>query len=475
MNLNTKTAHELHSLMQSGELTATKLVQSCYSAIAEKDKTIGAYLSLREEAALKSAALVDEKIKKGDKLKPLEGIPIAVKDNICLENEPLTCASKILEGFKSTYNATATNKLNEAGLIILGKTNMDEFAMGSSTENSAYQLTRNPRDITTVPGGSSGGSTAAVAADEAILALGSDTGGSIRQPAAFCGVVGMKPTYGRVSRYGLVAFASSLDQIGPLSKDVRDSAELLNVICGKDSLDSTSVDLPVPDFTQALTQDIKGLKIAVPKELLGVGIDEGVKQKTVEALDKLKALGASWSEVTLPSFDSAIATYYIIAPAEASANLARYDGVKYGYRSANATSLQEMYNQTRSEGFGMEVKRRILIGTYVLSAGFYDAYYIKAQKVRTLILRDFQQTFENYDVVISPTTPTTAFKFGEKSADPLQMYLNDMATIPVNLAGLPAISIPCGIDNGLPVGLQIIGKPFDEEMVLRVANCYEKG
>ncbi|MFC1478845.1 Asp-tRNA(Asn)/Glu-tRNA(Gln) amidotransferase subunit GatA [Candidatus Margulisiibacteriota bacterium] len=476
MSLNTKTANELHNMLQNGEVKAVELAESVFQAIEQKDNEVKAYLSLRREQALADAEVVDQKVKNGEKLGPLEGIPIAVKDNICIRGETTTCASKFLENFKSSYSATVVNRLKEAGMIIIGKANMDEFAMGSSTENSAFQVTKNPRDLSTVPGGSSGGSAAAVAADEAIVALGSDTGGSIRQPASFCGVVGMKPTYGRVSRYGLVAFASSLDQIGPLTKDVRDTAGLLNIICGKDKSDSTSVDLPVPDFTKALDQNIKGLKIGVPKELLSEGVNEEVKLSVLSALDQLKQQGAGWEEISLPSFGSALSTYYIIAPAEASANLARYDGVKYGYRSKQAPTLRDMYFNTRSEGFGMEVKRRILIGTYVLSAGYYDAYYLKAQKARTLILNDFQKAFEKYDVIISPTAPTTAFKVGEKTSDPLQMYMSDFATIPVNMAGLPAISIPCGnASDGLPVGLQIIGKPFDEETVLKVAYNYEQG
>jgi aspartyl-tRNA(Asn)/glutamyl-tRNA(Gln) amidotransferase subunit A len=474
MNLQSKTAHECHELLINGKIKAVELAAAVFSTIEEKEGHVQAYLSLQKETALQTAEKVDEKIKRGEKLGPLEGIPIAVKDNICVLGGKTTCASKILNNYIAPYDATVVTKLNTAGLIITGKTNMDEFAMGSSTENSAYQKTHNPRDLTTVPGGSSGGSAAAVAADEAILALGSDTGGSIRQPASFCGIVGMKPTYGRISRYGLVAFASSLDQIGPLTKDVTDSALLLNLLCGKDEKDSTSVDLPVPDFTAGLSKDIKGMKIGVPKELMGEGVDPGVRAKVIEALDALKKLGASWEEISLPSFKYALSTYYIIAPAEASANLSRYDGVKYGFRSAKAPDLRQMYFNTRSEGFGMEVKRRILIGTYVLSSGYYDAYYIKAQKVRTLILKDFQEAFKKYDVIISPTAPTTAFKIGSKVNDPLQMYLSDIATIPVNLAGLPAISLPCGDINGLPVGLQIIGKPFAEETVLQAAYNYER-
>jgi aspartyl-tRNA(Asn)/glutamyl-tRNA(Gln) amidotransferase subunit A len=471
--MNTQTANDLHLLLQNGELKSVELVTAVFDQIDVKESDVRAYLALYRSKALEAAENVDAKIQRGEPLQPLEGIPIAIKDNMCIQGQKMTCGSKILENYVAPYDATVITKLKQAGAIFIGKTNMDEFAMGSSTENSAFQITCNPHDLTTVPGGSSGGSAAAVAAHETILALGSDTGGSIRQPAAFCGIVGMKPTYGRVSRYGLVAFASSLDQIGPMTKDVTDTALLLNVICGADPKDSTSVDLPVPDFTQALTPDVKGFKIGVPKELMGPGISDEVKARVVQTLDKLKAAGASWEEISLSSFEAAVATYYILAPAEASANLARYDGVKYGLRLPEKT-LRSMVTQTRNAGFGMEVKRRILIGSYVLSAGYYDAYYLKAQKLRTLILNDFQKAFEKYDVIMSPTTPTTAFKIGEKTNDPLQMYLSDIATIPVNLAGLPGISIPCGTDSHhLPVGLQIIGKPFDEMTVLRAAYMVE--
>jgi len=376
--------------------------------------------------------------------------------------------------FVSPYDATVITRLKKQGVIFIGKTNLDEFAMGSSTENSAYQVTTNPHDVTCVPGGSSGGSAAAVASNETILALGSDTGGSIRQPASFCGIVGMKPTYGRVSRYGLVAFASSLDQIGPLTKDVYDTSLLLNIICGKDEKDSTSSREFVPDFTSFLGKDVKGLKIGIPKELLDLEIDPQVKKNIVSVLDYFRTRGVILEEISLPSLQYALSTYYILAPAEASSNLSRYDGVKYGFRTKNSFDLRDMYLNTRKEGFGIEVKRRILIGTYVLSSGYYDAYYIKAQKVRTLILEDFKKAFKNYDVIITPTSPTTAFKIGEKINDPLKMYMADIATIPVNLAGLPAISIPCGKIGNLPVGFQIIGKPFDEGTVLKVAYAYEQ-
>jgi len=475
MALSSKSAHELSALLSSGTITSVELVREVLSAITAQEPSIQAFLETYAESALADAAQVDLDRESGKLLSPLAGIPIAIKDNLCCAGRKTTCASNILQNYVAPYDATVIERLKQAGMILIGRTNMDEFAMGSSTENSAIQITKNPCDPTRVPGGSSGGSAAAVAANETILALGSDTGGSIRQPAAFCGVVGMKPTYGRVSRYGLVAFASSLDQIGPLTRDVRDTALLLNTICGKDEKDSTSVDVPVPDFTSALGKPVNGLKIGVPDELMGAGISEGVKSNILKALAKLESLGAHVETVSLPSLEHAIAAYYIIAPAEASANLARYDGVKYGFRSTAASDLREMYFQTRSEGFGMEVKRRILIGTYVLSAGYYDAYYLKAQKVRTLILRDFQNAFTKYDVLISPTTPTTAFKIGEKANDPLQMYLSDIATIPVNLAGLPAISIPCGTSDGLPVGLQMIGKPFDEETLLTAAYAYEQG
>ncbi|MCL6616847.1 MAG: Asp-tRNA(Asn)/Glu-tRNA(Gln) amidotransferase subunit GatA, partial [Anoxybacillus ayderensis] len=404
----------------------------------------------------------------------LFGMPIGIKDNIVTKGLRTTCASKILYNFDPIYDATVMERLHEADAITIGKLNMDEFAMGSSTENSGFQLTRNPWDLERVPGGSSGGSAAAVAAGEVPFALGSDTGGSIRQPAAFCGVVGLKPTYGRVSRYGLVAFASSLDQIGPITRNVEDNAYLLQVISGVDPMDSTSANVDVPDYVSALTGDIQGLKIAVPKEYLGEGVSEEVRQSVLNALKVLEGLGATWEEASLPHSKYALATYYLLASSEASANLARFDGVRYGYRTDNAKNLIDMYKQTRSEGFGNEVKRRIMLGTFALSSGYYDAYYKKAQKVRTLIKQDFENVFEKYDVIIGPTTPTPAFKIGEKTSDPLTMYANDILTIPVNLAGVPGISVPCGFVNGLPVGLQIIGKHFDESTIYRVAHAFEQ-
>jgi aspartyl-tRNA(Asn)/glutamyl-tRNA(Gln) amidotransferase subunit A len=421
---------------------------------------------------LKMAEEVQKKI--GEEKKLLLGIPLAIKDNICTKNILTTCSSKILSNFIPTYESTVTSRLIEQGYILIGKTNMDEFAMGSSTENSGFYPTRNPWDLERIPGGSSGGPAAAVASDECIAALGSDTGGSIRQPAAFCGVVGLKPTYGRVSRFGLVAFASSLDQIGPITKQVRDSAILMNIISGYDPLDSTSAPLPVPDFTAALGQDIKGLKMGVPKEYFIEGIEREVEVLVKEAIKRLELLGAIPVEVSLPHTGYAIATYYIIATSEASSNLARYDGMRYGLRS-EGKDLIETYLNTRAHGLGAEVKRRIMLGTYALSAGYYEAYYKKAQQVRTLIKQDFESAFKEVDVIVTPTSPTAAFKLEEKIADPLQMYLSDIFTISVNLAGVPGISIPCGFTaDNLPVGLQIIGRHFDEESILKVAYAYEQ-
>ncbi|MDD4050175.1 MAG: Asp-tRNA(Asn)/Glu-tRNA(Gln) amidotransferase subunit GatA, partial [Candidatus ainarchaeum sp.] len=441
-----------------------------YSRIDTVEGKISAFNCLTKEAALKKAKELDDTGLKGE----LSGMPIALKDNICTEGVKTTCSSKILENFVPPYNATVVELLQSEGMIPVGKTNLDEFAMGSSTENSAFKTTKNPWDTKRIPGGSSGGSAAAVAADEAPLALGSDTGGSIRQPASFCGVVGLKPTYGRVSRYGLIAFASSLDQIGPLTKDVTDAALLMNVIAKYDRRDSTSADVKTPDYKKSLIKDVKGLKIAIPKELMGEGIEENTKKAVLEALKAFEKMGATFKEVSLPSLKFALATYYIIAPAEASSNLSRYDGVHYGHRSEKQNDLMDMYLNTRKEGFGPEVKRRIIIGTYALSSGYYDAYYLKAQKVRTLIKQDFDDTFRDFDVILSPTTPSSAFKVGEKVSDPLSMYLSDIATIPINLAGIPAISIPCGFDNDLPVGLQIMGKAFDEETLFRAAFSYEQ-
>ena len=432
-----------------------------------------AYISLDEEGALRKAEEVDARVARGEEVGVLAGVPVAVKDNICIKGMRTTCASKILENFVSPYDATVVEKLKAADAVFLGKTNLDEFAMGSSTENSYFGPTRNPHDPERVPGGSSGGSAAALAAGEAVLALGSDTGGSIRQPASFCGVVGLKPTYGRVSRYGLVAFASSLDQIGPMARNVRDTALLLNVISGYDPRDSTSAPVEVPDFTKALDEGIEGIRIGLPREYFAEGLEDEVREKVLEAVDILKGEGAEVVEVSLPHTKYAIATYYIVAPAEASSNLARYDGVKYGFR-AEGRDLYEMYCNTRSQGFGEEVKRRIMLGTYTLSAGYYEAYYLKALKVRTLIKQDFEEAFETCDLLATPTSPTVAFRLGEKVADPLTMYLSDVYTVSVNLAGLPGISVPCGSSDGLPVGLQLIGRPFDEETLLRVAHVVER-
>ncbi|MFH1362408.1 MAG: Asp-tRNA(Asn)/Glu-tRNA(Gln) amidotransferase subunit GatA [bacterium] len=472
--MNKKTAHELHSLLINKEISSQELTKSVISQIDKAEGKIQAYVTVTKEEALKQARAADERIKKNENVTPLTGIPIAVKDNMCTKGTLTTCSSKILSNYLPPYDATIVTKLKQAGAVILGKTNMDEFAMGSSCENSGIHPTHNPWNTKTVPGGSSGGSAAAVAADECILATGSDTGGSIRQPASFCGVVGLKPTYGRVSRYGLVAFASSLDQIGPLSKDVTDTAIMMNAITGHDPKDSTSVDQPVPDYKKALVNDVKGLKIGVIKELLGQGIDQEVKASVEAALKKLEELGAKIVEISMPSFEYAVSTYYLIAPAEASSNLARYDGVKFGQRSKDAKDLLSMYYQTRAEGFGQEVKRRIMIGTYALSAGYYDAYYLKALKVRTLIKQDFEKAFAKCDFLVSPTAPSVAFKIGEKTADPLAMYVSDIATIPVNLAGLPAISLPCGFSNSLPIGLQMIGQAFAEETILRAAFTFEQ-
>ncbi|WP_461202906.1 Asp-tRNA(Asn)/Glu-tRNA(Gln) amidotransferase subunit GatA [Anoxybacillus sp. TBDG-1] len=465
---------ELHSLLHKKEISVSDLVDESFKRIHDVEEKVQAFLTLNEEQARAKATQLDEKLTTEKEFGLLFGMPIGIKDNIVTKGLRTTCASKILYNFDPIYDATVVERLNEADAVTIGKLNMDEFAMGSSTENSGFQLTRNPWDLERVPGGSSGGSAAAVAAGEVPFALGSDTGGSIRQPAAFCGVVGLKPTYGRVSRYGLVAFASSLDQIGPITRTVEDNAYLLQVISGLDPMDSTSANVAVPDYVSALTGDIQGLKIAVPKEYLGEGVSEEVRQSILQALNVLESLGATWEEVSLPHSKYALATYYLLASSEASANLARFDGVRYGYRTDNAKNLMEMYKQTRSEGFGNEVKRRIMLGTFALSSGYYDAYYKKAQKVRTLIKQDFENVFAKYDVIIGPTTPTPAFKIGEKTSDPLTMYANDILTIPVNLAGVPGISIPCGFVNGLPVGLQIIGKHFDESTIYRVAHAFEQ-
>jgi len=472
--MHNQTCHELHSLLTNKKISSLELTEAVFNRIEKVEDKVKAFVTLTKEEALHQAKAADERIKNNQNITPLTGIPIAIKDNLCTRGILTTCSSKILANYIPPYDATAVTKIKTAGAVIIGKTNLDEFAMGSSTENSGFHPTHNPWNIETVPGGSSGGSAAAVAANEVILATGSDTGGSIRQPASFCGVVGLKPTYGRVSRYGLVAFASSLDQIGPLTKDVTDSAIMLNVLSGHDPKDSTSIDFPVPDYRKCLIDDVKKVKIGIIKDLLKEGVDPEIKKAIKDAADKLANLGAEMIEVSLPSFEYAVATYYLIAPAEASSNLARYDGVKFGNRIKGAKDLLSMYYETRRNGFGPEVKRRIMLGTYALSAGYYDAYYLKALKVRTLIQQDFEKAFGRCDVLISPTAPTVAFKIGEKVSDPLSMYLSDIATIPVNLAGLPAISIPCGFSRGLPMGLQIMGRAFAEEIILRVAFTYEQ-
>lgn len=472
MKLADKTANELQELLHSKELTIAELTEATFKRIKELDPKVDAFLALNEEQATKQAAEMDQT--DATERGPLYGLPIGVKDNIVTEGLETTASSLILKGFNPIYNATVVDKLREAGMVIVGKLNMDEFAMGSSNENSYYKNTKNPWNLETVPGGSSGGSAAAVAAGEVPFTLGSDTGGSIRQPAAFCGVVGMKPTYGRVSRFGLIAYASSFDQIGPITRTVKDNALLLNAISGHDEKDSTSANVEVPDFTAALTGDIEGLRIGVPKEYFAEGVSEASKQAVKDALKVLEEKGATWEEISLPHSKYALSTYYILASSEASSNLSRFDGIRYGYRTEKAGSLLEFYMNTRSEGFGDEVKRRIMLGTYALSSGYYDAYYKKAQKVRTLIKQDFDKAFENFDVIVGPTTPTPAFKIGEIIDDPLTMYANDILTIPVNLAGVPAISVPCGFENGLPLGLQIIGNYFDEETVYRVADAFEQ-
>src|SRR4030043_878455 len=465
------TAHELKEKLIKKEITCTEITGDIFSRIEEVEERLNSFIrveKLEKERALSRAGEVDRLIAGGGSVNDFMGIPVAVKDNICTKNIKTTCSSRILENYPPAYNATVIERLENCNYILLGKANMDEFAMGSSSENSYFGPVRNPWDITRVPGGSSGGPAAAVAAGEAVCALGSDTGGSIRQPASLCGVVGFKPTYGRVSRYGLVAFASSLDQIGPLTRDVEDCAAMLNVICGHDENDSTSINTPVPDFKSFLTQDMKGMKIGVIKELMVGGIDPEVKEAVQRTIKMAEDMGGKVEEVSIPSLEYALDVYYIIAPSEASSNLSRFDGVRHGYRNRTSETLRKMYKKSRAEGFGPEVKRRIMIGTYCLSAGYYDAYYEKAQRVRTLIIEDFRKAFEKYDVIVSPTSPTTAFKIGEKVEDPLTMYLSDICTIPVNLAGLPAISIPSGLSkDNLPMGLQIIGNILREDNIDR--------
>ena len=466
------TALEARALLDRREISALELLEAHLAQIERLEPTLHAFITVAPELARRQARAADDRLARGEG-DLLTGIPVALKDVLCTVDAPTTAGSRILQGFRSPYDATVVARLRAQDAVFVGKANTDEFAMGSSTENSAYGPTRNPWDPDRVPGGSSGGSAAAVAAGEAMVALGSDTGGSIRQPAGFCGIVGLKPTYGRVSRYGLVAFASSLDQIGPFGRTVADVAMLLQVIAGHDPADSTSVPLPVPDYRAALTGDIRGLRIGIPAEYRVPGMDQAVERVIEDALALLQELGAELVPVSLPHTEYALATYYIIAPSEASANLARYDGVKYGL-SLPGETLLERYLRTRGEGFGPEVKRRIMLGTYALSAGYYDAYYVKAQKVRTLIKRDFDEAFARVDVIAAPTSPTVAFRLGERTADPLQMYLSDVFTIPANMAGLPAIAVPCGFAHALPVSLQFMGRPFDEPTLLRVAHAYEQ-
>ena len=499
------TAHELASRIKSGEVTAEATAREVLRLIEEKDPAINAYLAVQSDSVIEDARDVDRRVAAGEPTGPLAGVPIAIKDAICTKGLETTCASRILEGFVPPYDATVIARLRVADAVIVGKTNMDQFGMGSSNENSGFDICRNPLDTSRVPGGSSGGSAAALAAGTAVLALGEDTGGSIRQPAAFCGVVGLKPTYGRVSRYGIIAYGSSFDQVGPMARNVEDCARLLGVIAGHDPMDTTSASEAVPDYTANLKQGIEGVRIGVPDEYLADGLDPSVKESVGRAIERMESLGARVESVHLPHTEYAVAAYYILVTAEASSNLARYDGVKYGYRGGDGDTansargeavpaapadsgagigaqslapedrLDDMYGSTRSGGFGLEVKRRIMLGTYVLSAGYYDAYYDKAQRVRTLIKGDFDQAFEKVDLLVAPTTPTTAFRIGEKIDDPLQMYLSDVYTVPINLAGVPAISLPCGTDpDGMPIGLQIIGPHFGEERILRAAYAFEE-
>lgn len=473
--LHQLTIHEAHELLKQRKISSEELTESVLKRIAEIEGKVHACVTIVEDIALKEAEKLDNYIKTAHEITPLTGIPTLIKDVICTKGVRTTCGSKMLENFVPPYDATVIEKLKAQKAVIVGKTNMDEFAMGSSTEHSAFSPTYNPWDLSRVPGGSSGGSAVAVSTGEAIYALGSDTGGSIRQPAALCSVVGLKPTYGRVSRFGLVAFASSLDQIGPITKDVTDCALVMNVISGYDSRDSTSAPYPVPDYTRQLIPGIKGLKIGIPREYLVEGVQDQVRVALQAAINKLQELGAEidW-EVSLPHTKYALAAYYILAPSEASANLARYDGVKYGFSERDASNVIETTEKTRQFGFGPEVKRRIMLGTYALSAGYYDAYYLKAQKVRTLIKQEFDQAFEKCDALVTPTSPIVPFKLGEKLEDPMQMYLSDVCTLPINIAGIPAISIPAGFADNLPIGMQIMGKPFSEEILLRIAFAYEQ-
>jgi len=475
MELPFLTIKEASELIKRKEISSVEITQSILDRIQDNDEKLNTYITVLADKALECAKKADEEISSGNYLGPLHGIPLGLKDIFVTKDITTTCGSKMLENFIPPYDATVTGKLLDSGAVILGKNNMDEFAMGSSTETSYFGPTKNPWDLERVPGGSSGGSASATAASLCLGSVGTDTGGSIRQPAALCGVVGMKPTYGRVSRFGMIAFASSLDQAGPLTKTVEDTALILNAISGADPKDSTCLDVPVPDYTQSLKDEVKGLKIGIPKEYFVEGMDKDVEEASKKAISTLESLGAKLIEITLPHTEYAVLTYYIIAPSEASSNLARYDGVKYGFRAEGAESLRDMYFKTRAQGFGDEVKRRIMLGTYALSSGYYDAYYLKAQKVRTLIKNDFDEAFKKVDAIVAPTTPEVAFKIGEKTQDPIKMYLSDVLTIPCNIAGLPGISVPCGFSSdGLPIGIQVLGKPFDEETVIHVAHAYEQ-
>ena len=475
MEITELTVHELQEKIKNKELTISQITKAYVDRINEKEKDVNSFITTLTDEAIEKSKEIEEKVNNGELNSELAGIPIGIKDNMCTKGVKTTCASKMLENFVAPYDATVVEKLNKEGMINLGKLNMDEFAMGASTEYSALAKTRNPWNLNTAPGGSSGGSAAAVAANLVPWALGSDTGGSIRQPASFCGVVGLKPTYGLVSRYGLVAFASSLDQIGPITKDVTDSAILLNLLVGHDEKDTTSLDMPKTDYTKALKNDVKGLKIGIPKEFFAEGINKEVKEKLDEAIEKYKELGAEIEEFSLDIAEYALATYYIIACAEASSNLGRFDGIRYGYRTKNYENLKDIYINSRSEGFGAEVKRRIILGTYVLSSGYYDAYYKKAQQVRTLVKEKFNKAFEKYDVILTPTSPTVAFEVGTRSNNPLEMYLADICTVSVNIAGLPGISVPCGVDSkGMPIGMQLIGNRFEEGKILNAAYTYEQ-
>ena len=475
MDITELTVHELQDKLENKEITVTDITKAYIENIKKKEEKIGAFVTILEDEALKNAEEIQNKIESGEIKNSLAGIPIGIKDNICTKGVKTTCSSKMLENFISPYDATVMEKINAENMVMLGKLNMDEFAMGGSTEYSYFHVTRNPWNLNKVPGGSSGGSAAAVAANLVPWSLGSDTGGSIREPASFCGVVGLKPTYGLVSRYGLVAFASSLEQIGPITKDVKDCAMLLNVIAGHDERDSTSANVEKQDYVKALRNNVKGLKIGIPKEFFGEGINKEVKESLEKAIEKYKELGAEVEECSLDIAKYSLAAYYIIACAEASSNLGRFDGIRYTYRTKEFSNLKELYKKTRSEGFGPEVKRRIILGTYVLSSGYYDAYYKKAQKVRTLVMNEFKKAFEKYDILLTPTSPTVAFDIGSKSNNPLEMYLADICTVSVNIAGLPAISIPCGKDaEGMPIGMQLIGKRFDEQAILNAAYTFEQ-